>query len=180
MKIIYAEKYVSPRERPLTAEEQEVRRIAYALKVPTNEATGRASYALAPLVDAHAYPGSAIVLMPVPSSTNTLRANRALALDLANQLRLLSGRYVFIKATVVRKHPVQSSCYRRRHGMSGLALEDHGMIRIAGPLTATNTCFYFIDNVATTGTTLEACRQALGFGDGIVYASQGKYHEKAK
>ena len=64
--------------------------------------------------------------------------------------------------------------------MSGLALEDHGMIRIAGPLTATNTCFYFIDNVATTGTTLEACRQALGFGDGIVYASQGKYHEKAK
>jgi hypothetical protein len=31
MHIIYAERYVSPRERPLTPEEQEVRRIAYAI-----------------------------------------------------------------------------------------------------------------------------------------------------
>ena len=54
MKIIYAEKYVSPRERPLTPEEQEVRRISYALKIPTNEASVLASLALAPLVDAHA------------------------------------------------------------------------------------------------------------------------------
>jgi hypothetical protein len=174
MQIIYAEKYVSPRERPLTAEEAEVRRIAYALKVPTNEATNRAGYALAPLVDAHAYPGSTIVLMPVPSSTNTLRANRALALDLAQHIRRLSDRSVFIKATVVRKYPVQSSCFRRRHGQMGLSVEDHGMIRITGPLTVTNTVYYFVDNMATTGTTLEACRQALGFGDGIVYADQGK------
>ena len=48
------------------------------------------------------------------------------------------------------------------------------MIRIAGPLQITNTCFYFVDNVATTGSTLEACRQALGFGEGVVYADQGK------
>ncbi len=38
MHIIYAEKYVSPRERPLTLEEAEVRRVAYAIKVPTSEA----------------------------------------------------------------------------------------------------------------------------------------------
>jgi hypothetical protein len=174
MKIIYAEKYVSPRQRPLTQEEQDVRRICYALKVPTNEATGRASYALAPLVDAHAYPGATLVLMPVPSSTNTLRANQALTLALAHQIRRLSGRTVFIKATVSRKHPVQSSCFRRRHGQMGLTVQEHGMISIAGPLTATNTSYYFVDNMATTGTTLEACRQALGFGDGIVYADQGK------
>lgn len=48
------------------------------------------------------------------------------------------------------------------------------MIRIAGPLTATNTCYFFVDNVATTGSTLEACQQALGFGDGIVYAFAGR------
>ncbi len=178
MKIIYAEKYVSPRERSLTVEEQEVRRISYALKVPTNEATGLASYALAPLVDADAPAGATIVLMPVPSSTNTLRANRALALELAQQLRRLSGRHVFIKATVGRRHPVTSSCFRRRHGQQGISLEEHGMIRIAGPMTATNTCFYFVDNMATTGITLKACRQALGFGDGIVYADKGICHEE--
>jgi hypothetical protein len=53
MKIIYAEKYVSPRERPVTAEEQEVRRVAYALKVPTEEAARLFAEALAPLVDNH-------------------------------------------------------------------------------------------------------------------------------
>ena len=37
MKIITAHKYVSPRARPLTPEESEVRRVAYALKVPTPE-----------------------------------------------------------------------------------------------------------------------------------------------
>lgn len=174
MNIIYAEHYVSPRERTLTPEEQEVRRLAYALKVPTNEATGRAGYALAPLVDAHAYPGAVIVLMPVPSSTNTLRANRALAMELAQHIRRLSGREVFVKATVGRKHPVVSSCSRRRKGYLGLTQEEHGMIRVCGPLTATNTCFYFVDNTRCTGSTLEACRQALGFGDGVVYADQGK------
>jgi len=49
MNIIYAEKYVSPRERPLTPEEQEVRRISYALKVPIAESTTLMSHALAPL-----------------------------------------------------------------------------------------------------------------------------------
>ena len=49
------------------------------------------------------------------------------------------------------------------------------MIRIAGPLTATNTAYYFIDNVATTGSTLNACRAALGFGDAIVWADTGKH-----
>jgi len=174
MHIIYAEKYVSPRERPLTPEEQEVRRIAYALKVATVGALYVASRALAPLVDAHASPGAAIVLMPVPSSINTLCANRALALELAGELRRMTDRAVFIKASVCRKDPVESSCFRRRHGKLGLTLEEHGMIRITGPMTITNTVFYFVDNVATTGTTLEACRQALGFGDGIVYANAGK------
>jgi hypothetical protein len=178
MHIIYAERYVSPRERPLTPEEAEVRRIAYALKVPASEALSIASRALAPLVESHAPQGAVIVLMPVPSSANSLRENHSLATVLACQIRRLSGRQVFIKATVMRKHPVQSSCFRRRHGQMGLSLDEHAMVRITGPLTITNTCFYFLDNMATTGTTLEACRQALGFGDGIVYADQGKHHEK--
>ncbi len=48
------------------------------------------------------------------------------------------------------------------------------MIRVAGPLTATETAYYFVDNVATTGATLAACRAALGFGEGIVWADAGR------
>jgi len=174
MNIIYAEKYVSPRERPLTTEGKEVRRISYALKVPTSEATVLASTALAPLIDSHAYPGAAIVLMPVPSSTNSTRVNKIFANELADRINTLSGRQVFVRETVIRRHPVESSCVRRRQGKLGLSVEEHSMIRIAGPLRITNTVYYFVDNVATTGGTLEACRQALGFGDGVVYANAGK------
>jgi hypothetical protein len=174
MKIIYAERYVSPRERPLNDEEQEVRRISYALKAPTFEAINIASLAMAPLLDSHAYPGAALVLMPVPSSTNSTRVNKILANELAVKIQAIATRDVFIRETVIRRHPVESSCVRRRQGLLGLTLEEHAMIRIAGPLQITNTCFYFVDNVATTGGTLEACREALGFGDGVVYADQGK------
>jgi hypothetical protein len=174
MKIIYAERYVSPRERPLNDEEQEIRRVSYALKAPTFDAINIASLALAPLLDSHAYPGAAIVLMPVPSSTNSTRVNKILANELAIKIQSIARRDVFIRETVIRRHPVESSCVRRRPGLLGLTLEEHAMIRIAGPLRITNTAYYFVDNVATTGSTLEACRQALGFGDGVVYADQGK------
>jgi hypothetical protein len=29
---------------------------------------------------------------------------------------------------------------------------------------------YFVDNVITTGTTIAACRRALGWGSGLAYA----------
>ena len=175
MHLISAHKYVSPRERPITPEEAEVRRIAYALKVSTAEACELAARDLAPLLDAAEGQGTHIVLMPVPASTGTVDANRTLANELAAEIhRRYPTRRVQIKITVGRKHPVESSCVRRRRNMAGLPLEEHAMIRIAGPLTATDTAYYFIDNMATTGTTLAACRQALGFGEGIVWADAGK------
>ena len=75
---------------------------------------------------------------------------------------------------VGRKHPVESSCVRRKRGLPGLRGDEHAMIRVSGPLTATGTAYYFVDNMATSGATLAACRAALGFGDGIVWADEGR------
>ena len=174
MNTISAHKYVSPRSRPVTPEEAQVRRIAYALKLPTPEALAAAAAALAPLVDAAEAPGTRIVLMPIPSSSGSVEANRALANEIADKLRLRYSRPAAVKLTVGRKHPVESSCARRKRGLFGLRGDEHAMIRVAGPLTATGTAYYFIDNMATTGATLDAARAALGFGDGIVWADEGK------
>ena len=175
MRIITAHKYVSPRARPLTPEEPEVRRIAYALKVPTPEACETAARDLAPLLDAAEAPATHIVLMPVPASTGSTDANRQLANELAAEIhRRYPDRRVQVKLTVGRKHPVESSCVRRKRGLFGLEGEEHAFTRVAGPLTATATAYYFIDNMATTGATLAACRSALGYGDGIVWADEGR------
>lgn len=171
MNIISAHHYVSPRNRPLTEEEREVRRIAYALKVPTDEALDTAAAALAPLVDAAEAPGVSIVLMPVPASTGSIDANRQLANAIAAEVRRrYPGRRVAVRVTVGRMHPVESSCARRRRGERGLRADDHAMIRIAGPLTATGSAYYFVDNVLATGATMDAARQALGFGGALVWA----------
>ena len=175
MKIIAAHKYVSPRHRALIPEEAEVRRLAYALKVPTAEACEAAARDLAALLDAAEAPTTHLVLMPVPASTGSTDANRQLANELAAEMhRQFPARRVQVKLTIGRKHPVESSCARRRRGLGGLRLDEHAFIRVAGPLTATGTAYYFIDNVATTGATLAACRAALGFGDGIVFADAGR------
>jgi len=174
VKIIAAHKYVSPRARPLTPDEAEVRRIAYALKVPTAEACEIAARDLAPLLDAAEAPDTHIVLMPVPASTGSLDANRLLANELAAELhRRYHTRRAQVRITVGRQHPVESSCVRRRRGMLGLQRDEHAIIRIAGPLTATGTAYYFVDNMATSGATLAACRAALGFGEGIAWADEG-------
>ncbi len=171
MHLISAHHYASPRARPLTEEEREVRRIAYALKVPTDEALDTAAAALAHLVDAAEAPGVSIVLMPVPASTGSIDANRQLANAIAAEVRRrYPGRRVAVRVTVGRMHPVESSCARRRRGERGLRTDDHAMIRIAGPLTATGTAYYFVDNMLATGATIAATRQALGFGGALVWA----------
>jgi predicted amidophosphoribosyltransferase len=175
MNTISAHKYVSPRARPLTPEESEVRRIAYALKVPTAEAMETAAAELAPLVDAAEGGGTTIVLMPIPSSTGDTNANRQFANELAAELhRRYPTRRAQVRVTVGRKHPVESSCIRRKRGLTGLHGEEHAFIRVAGPLTATATAYYFVDNMITTGNTLAAARAALGFGDGIAWADEGR------
>lgn len=152
--------YVSPRTRPLTAEEQEVRRIAYALKVAEPAAVEVAARELARLIDGPCW------LVPVPTSRGSIAPNLALALEVAKHV---PGARV--APHLYRRAPVESSCSRHRRAAGPIPVDAHGFTRRGPPLTARP--LYFVDNVTTSGNTLEAARRAFGFGEGLVYADAG-------
>lgn len=168
---IAARLYVSPRRRPLNDIEDQTRRTAYALKLPTADALETAAREMAALLDGQEH-AKTLTLMPIPTSAGSIEPNRQLCHAVATVMRLRYQRFCLVKATIARMHPVESSCARRRRGLPGLTPEEHAFIRIAGPLTATGTAYYFVDNVRTTGSTITAARLALGFGDALVWAAE--------
>ena len=170
MNIRAARKYVSPRVRPLTADEAETRRLAYALKVPSPEAMRTAAPEMAALIAEED-----VILSAIPTSTGDHGPNRALANRIADCIRARGGRARVI-VTVGRLHPVESSCARRRRGLFGLSPEEHGLTRICGPLPLAP--LYFVDNVTTTGNTLRAARAALGYGDAVCFADASTKHNQ--
>ena len=153
----YATKYVPIGCRTLSPEEFHNRRIAQALKIPTEEAVAIAAPALAALIDGPCW------LVPVPDSTGSLKANLALAQAIAE---IVPGARV--KCAVARQHPVESSCQRRLRALPGLTIDQHAIRRTAGPMQPLP--LFFVDNVITTGTTVAACRRALGWGTALAYA----------
>lgn len=159
----YAAKYVPLGYRPRTLDEINVRHTAQDLKVPTEAAIEIAAPALAGLIAGPCW------LVPVPASDGSLTANLALARAVAG---MVPGARV--KCAVGRARPVESSHTRRLRGLPRLTIEEHSMIRTAGPMTPLPA--YFVDNVITTGTTIAACRRALGWGIGLAYADASKPH----
>ncbi len=157
---LYARLYVSPRTRPLTAEESETRRIAYALKVAEAVAVQVAAAEMAALIDGPCW------LVPVPTSRGSIGLNLALALAIAG--RVPGAR---VAPHLHRARPVPSSCERHRKAQGGLTVAEHGFFRRGPPLTARP--LYFVDNVTTSGNTLAAARLAFGFGAGLVFADAG-------
>ncbi len=154
---LYAEKYVPLGCRPPSQEESLARRVAQELKIPTEGTIEIAVSRMAALIAGPCW------LVPVPASSGSLDANLALACAIA---RKVPGARV--KCAVARAHPVESSCRRRLRGLPGLTVEQHAIIRIAGPMEALP--LYFVDNVITTGNTITACSRALGWGTGLAYA----------
>ncbi len=72
-----------------------------------------------------------------------------------------------------RSHPVPSTCARHKERRGPLPVEDHCItVREHRPFPLKRV--YFVDNVITSGNTLEACAQALGFGTGLVYADASR------
>ena len=153
----YVSKYVPLDWRTVNRDEREARRIAWGLKTGEEAAIQAAAPGMAALIDGPCW------LVPVPASDGSLAANLKLAVAIAD---LVPGARV--KCALARAHPVESSCDRRLEGHFGLSIAQHAIIRIAGPMTAMPA--YFVDNVITTGTTIAACRRALGWGTGLAYA----------
>jgi hypothetical protein len=159
----YTAKYVPIGYRTPSPEELGIRRIAQDLKVPTEEAIAIAAPAMAALIDGPCW------LVPVPASTGSLIANLALAHAVADLVP--GGR---VKCAVGRAHAVESCSHRRLRGLPGLTVHQHAIIRTADPMQPWPV--YFVDNVITTGTTIAACRRALGWGTGLAYADASTFH----
>ena len=66
----YATRYVSPRSRPLAADEKLVRKVAYNLKIPTPAAIAVAAPLMAALLEREP-----CWLIPIPSSSAGTEAN---------------------------------------------------------------------------------------------------------
>jgi hypothetical protein len=156
--ILAARRYVSPRARPITPEEAETRRIAYALK--RGEAAELASSEMAGLLPPDL---PTLTLVPIPSSTGSIEANLMLARAIAAEY----GLQARVIPALNRVVPIESSCARRRRGLPGLIAADHEFVRVGGWFALP---VFLVDNVATTGATLAAARYALGFGTGLVFA----------
>ena len=159
MNILAARKYPTPRNGLLSLEETETRRLAYAIK---DLASSLADFDAAAREMAELITGPCW-LVPIPDSTGSTDANARLAHHIA--------RYVpeaqIVKA-IYRTQPVQSQCARHKHALGPISPEQHHLARTRKTLTLRQT--YFVDNVTTSGNTLEAARLALGFGAGLVFA----------
>ena len=156
--ILAARRYVSPRSRPITPDESESRRIAYALK--RGEEIGIAAREMAALLPPDL---PTLTIVPVPASTGSIEANLILARAIAAEY----GPQARVVTALNRVEPVESSCARRRRGLPGLTAADHKFVRVGGWFALP---VFLVDNVATTGATLAAASHALGFGTGLVFA----------
>ncbi len=151
----WTETYVSPRERNLMPAEAEVRDTAYGLKTAEPLAVERAASRMAERV------ARGSVLIPVPNSQGDTSANRALARAIA----LRAGAVV--EDVLRREAPVESSRERRTRGVPGLQVEQHRITATRVP----RGNLVLVDNVITTGNTMESARRALGTrAAGLAYA----------
>ena len=161
-----ARRYVSPRTRPLTESEAQTRALAYMLKDPDcdQDLIDAAAREMARLID-----GERGYLVPVPSHTRCTRANRRLA----DAIAFCTGNKFEVYDILDRTEPGESTCERHRKRLPPIEPDAHQIIlHRTAHLTLTGTeKIYFVDNVITSGNTIEACRRAMiGLGTGLVYA----------
>jgi hypothetical protein len=194
MQILSSRKYPTPRNGLLSLEEIETRRLAYSIKSIASpsvdfDTAARAMAAVllqslnplpsppwgegsrvrcpafySPSIQHSSNPSiQPIWLVPIPASDGNTDANTKLAFHIA---RYVPGAQ--IAKAIYRTQPVQSQCARHKLALGPIEPEQHHLARTRKMLTLRQT--YFVDNVTTSGNTLEAARLALGFGAGLVFA----------
>ena len=155
-----ARRYVSPRTRPLNQFERETRGLSYMLKDPAcpEAALQVAAAEMAALVWGPCH------LIPAPDHTGDTTANRRLAKAIAAHVK--GGADVL--DILIRTEPAPSACDRHRTKGAPVSVAEHHIARRDGkPIPCRRT--FIIDNVITSGTTIRACSEALGFGTGLVF-----------
>lgn len=148
----------------MTADEAETRRIAYALKDPTSQESvfQMAAREMSRLIEGHCS------LIPVPDHHGTVTANLHLCIAIADLLPAVK-----VIACLTRSEGVESQIERHKQRKGPLTIQEHKIVR-KGAQTVMLPCWY-VDNVVTSGTTLRACRAAMGgFGGGLVWADAGR------
>jgi len=160
MNILAARPYISTRTRALTPDEQETRRLAYAIKDTAATMTdfNTAAQDMARLIDGPCW------LIPIPDRNGNLDANTRLAAMIARHI----GPGAQVVRAIRRTAPVESQCDRHKQKRGPSPISDHNFVRTPRWLTARPT--YFVDNVTTSGHTFQAAHLAMGFGTGLAFA----------
>ncbi len=163
MNILSARKYPSQRNGQLSLEQAETRRLAYAIKTIASPSAdfNTAAREMAAFISGPCW------LVPIPDSTGNTDANTRLASLIAGYVASAAGTAQVVKA-ITRTQPIQSQCERHKLALGPIPPEQHHFARSRKALTLRQT--YFVDNVTTSGHTMEAARAALGFGAGLVFA----------
>lgn len=145
----------------LSPAEVRVRELAYALKTGEREAVATVAPYLAALVTSES------TLIPMPDSKCDNSANLALARAVAK----ISG--ASIDPAISRSQCVRSQSQSRAGGGQGYGPEAHHMIALRAGKMRDPVC---LDNVITTGSTVEAARRALrGKCRGLAWASEHRW-----
>ena len=163
MNILAARKYQTPRNGPLTLEQTETRRLAYSIKSTASPSIDfdTAAREMAALITGPCW------LVPIPDSNGNTDANTRLAHHIARHVTQLPRPLRLSKPSTARS-PCSPNAPATSWRLAPYAPEQHHLARNRKVLTLRQT--YFVDNVTTSGHTLEAARLALGFGAGLVFA----------
>jgi hypothetical protein len=109
--------------------------------------------------------GETCILIPVPDCKGGTGSNLRLALSIQDRTR---GR-AQVMDILTRSESTESQCQRHRRGEAALTPgELKIVVKPHKPFILRKV--YFVDNVTTSGATIQACHEALGFGTGLVYA----------
>jgi hypothetical protein len=164
VQILAARKYPTPRNGSLSLAEAETRRLAYSIKSIASPLIDfdTAAREMAALISGPCW------LIPIPDSTGNTDANTRLASMIARYVMATGPAVAQIAKAIHRTQPIQSQCNRHKLALGPITPDQHHFARTRKALTLRQT--YFVDNVTTSGHTLEAAREALGFGAGLVFA----------